>query len=241
MLKKLIILLVAFSFITNAQNNFTYKTDFKTILAKTKDANDKLCYDKLLSRFNKNDSTLTNAEVLALLIGFTAKPEYKPYEDMLVENDIYNLNAEGKYYDARIKANEFMQTHPLSVKVIFERAFSYYKGRFEDSAKIFASQGNKIFNAMKYSGKGKTMQDPIFALSPQDGQEYIYKFLSGGIGLKGSLKDENGNTVDFLEVTSKVKEPYNLYFIIQHATEKMPLKLESAVEKEKREKRESEK
>ena len=47
--------------------------------------------------------------------------------------------------------------------------------------------------------------------------------------------------MDFLEVTSKVKEPYNLYFIIQHATEKMPLKLESAVEKEKREKRESEK
>lgn len=241
MLKKFIFLLVAFGFITQAQNNFTYKTDFKTILAKTKDVNDNLNYDKLLSRFKKNDSTLTNNEVLALLIGFTAKPEYKPYEDLQEEKSIYNLNAEGKYEEARIKADEFIKTHPLSIKVIFERSFAYYKARMEDSAKIFSSQGKKIFNAMNYSGSGKTIQSPIFALGLEDGQEYIYKFLGSGIGLKGSLKDENANTVDFLEVASKVKEPYNLYFIVQHATNKLPLKIKNALEKEKKEKKKSEK
>ena len=51
MLKKLIILLVAFSFITNAQNNFTYKTCFKTITPQTTDAENKQ-FQMLLSKHN---------------------------------------------------------------------------------------------------------------------------------------------------------------------------------------------
>jgi Domain of unknown function (DUF4919) len=241
MQKRFTILLIAFGFLMNSQNNFNYKTDFKTILAKTKDANDKLYYDKLLPRFKKNDSTLTNAEVLALLIGFTAKPEYKPYEDMKEENAIYNLNAEGKYYDALQKANEFLITHPLSIKAIYEKSFSQYKAQHIDSAKFYVKQGQRIFKAMAYSGNGKTKQTPMFALGPADGQDYIYKYIDGGIGSKSAGQDEDRNALEILELNLKVGEPYSLFFIIQHATEKMPLEIESAVEKEKREKRESEK
>ncbi|MDZ4665790.1 MAG: DUF4919 domain-containing protein [Bacteroidota bacterium] len=221
MQKQLAILLTAFGFIASAQNNFNYKNDFKTILTKTKDANDKLCYDKLLSRFESNDSTLSNPEVLALLIGFTARTEYKPYEDLKEENAIYNLNAEGKYDEALQKANEFLKTHPLSVKVIYEKSFSYYKAHYIDSAKFYVKQGQKIFKAMAYSGTGKSKETPMFSLGPTDGQDYIYKYIDGGIGNKGSGQDEDGNFMEILEISLKVGEPYSLFFIIQHAKEKV--------------------
>lgn len=53
-----------------AQDTFNYQTDFKNILAKAKDKNHKLAYNKLLTRFSALDTTLTDYEV-ALLIGFT--------------------------------------------------------------------------------------------------------------------------------------------------------------------------
>jgi hypothetical protein len=220
MFKHLTTLFIALAFITTAQNSFNYKKDFNTILAKTKDPKDKLNYDKLLTRFKTNDTTLTNAEVLALLIGFTVKPEYKPYTHLKEEKAVYDLNAEGKYDEGLVKANEFLATHPFSVKVIFERSFSYYKARMTDSAKIFASQGYKIFNAMKYSGDGKTKQTAMFALGPEDGEDYIYKFLGSGTGQKGNIPDDDGHKLNFYEVVSKVEEPYTLYFNVQHAEKK---------------------
>jgi hypothetical protein len=219
MFKHLTTLLIALAFITTAQSNFNYKKDFNVILTKTKDPKDKLNYDKLVKRFKKCDTTLSNAEVLALLIGFTAKPEYKPYTHLKEEKAVYDLNAEGKYDEGLIKANEFLAAHPFSVKVIFERSFSYYKARMQDSARSFASQGYKIFNAMKYSGDGRTKQTPMFALGPEDGEDYIYKFLGSGIGEKDSMLDSDGNKLNSYEVVSKVAEPYTLYFIIQHATQ----------------------
>jgi hypothetical protein len=243
MQKQLTILFIALGFFINAQSTFNYKTDFKTVLNKTKDPKDKWHYDKLLKRFKKNDSTLTNADVLALLIGFTIKPDYRPYEDLIEEKKIYDLNAEGKYEDALIKADEFIKTHPLSIKVLFERSFAYYKARMEDSARIFSSQGNKIFKAMKYSGNGQSLQSPIFALGPEDGQEYIIKYLGSGFGLNASLKDENANSVEAIEVVSKVREPYNVYFVIQHATGKMVETVQpvNVIEAEKKEKARSNK
>ena len=76
------------------QTTFNYKEDFKKVLLKTQNPSDNLYYEKLLKRFNVNDSTMTDFEVLALLIGFTDKPEYKPYQDITTEREIYNLNGE---------------------------------------------------------------------------------------------------------------------------------------------------
>ena len=243
MLKNLTILFIAFGFLVHAQSNFNYKKDFKTILAKTKDVNDILHYDKLVSRFKKNDTTFSNAEVLALMIGFTGRPEYKPYDDLKEEDNIYNLNAEGKYEEALIKADEFLGTHPLSLKVIYEKSFSYFKAQNNDSAKFYAKQGQRIFNAMAYSGDGRTKQTPIFALGPTDGQDYIYKFMQGGIGEKDSGYDEDGNFLDILELNFRTGQSYQLFFITQHAVEKKVSGkvIESAGEKEKKEKKKSEK
>lgn len=227
MKKILPFLLLSLSSTLFGQTSFNYQSDFKTILSKTKDSNDNLYYDKLLKRFAMNDTSLTDYEVLALLIGFTDKKEFKPYQDITIEKEIFSLNGNGKFKEALDSANVFLKTHPLSVKVLFEKGYSFYKLGQNDSADYYAYKGKRIFRAMYFSGKGKSPETPTFALGPADGQDYIYKFVGsaiGGakIGTMGSGRDNDGNFLDILQVVPESGSPsFTLYFIIQHATDKM--------------------
>lgn len=203
------------------QTTFNYKDDFPKILVKTKDSNDNLSYPKLLNRFIANDTTLTDYEVLALLIAFTDNPEYKPYKDVDIEREIYKLNGENKFRESLDNGMKFVKTHPLSVKALFEIAYSYHKLEKEDSAQIFLYRGSRIFKAMYFSGDGKSPETPAFALGPSDGQDFIYKFVRADIGTMGSGRDKNGNFLDILEAKFESGKTMNLYFIIEHATNKM--------------------
>jgi hypothetical protein len=133
-----LILIITTGQIMFGQTTFNYKDDFKKVLLKTNNPNDSLSYEKLLKRFYVNDTTMTDFEVLALLIGFTDKTEYKPYQDINTEREIYNFNGEKKYQEALDKGIKFIETHPLSVKVLFEIAYSYQKLGKEDSAKFYS-------------------------------------------------------------------------------------------------------
>lgn len=214
-------LLVLFTLTTYGQTIFNYKDDFNKILTKSKNANDSLSYDKLLKRFNNNDTTLSDFEVLALLIGFTDKPKYKPYQDLDAEREIYNLNSKNKYNEALKIGLKFIKTHPLSVKALFEIAYSFHMLNKEDNARYYIYRGRAILNAMYFSGDGKSKETPIFALGPADGQEYIYKFVGAKIGTMGSGSDNSGNFLDILEAKLENEQSIILYFIIQHATAKM--------------------
>jgi hypothetical protein len=217
----LLLLCIATGQTVYGQSTFNYKDDFKKVLSKTKDQKDNLCYDKLLKRFSANDTTLTDFEVLALLIGFTDKPEYKPYDDLMTEREIYKLNDEKKYQEGLDKANTFLKSHPLSVKTLFEKSYAFYKLGQQDSAQYYSYQGQRIFEAMYFSGNGLTKETPTFALGPADGQDYIYKFAGATIGTMGSGRDNNGNFLDILEAKLEDGQSVTLYFIIQHATDKM--------------------
>ncbi len=204
-----------------AQEKFNYNTDFKKVLARSKDQKDSLCFDKLMIRFLANDSTLSDFQVLALLIGFTDKPEYKPYDDLRMEREIYKLNGAEKFQQGLDSANIFLRTHPLNVKVLYEKWYSFFKLGQKDSAQYYLYQGREIFQAMYYSGDGKTKDAPTFALGPADGQEYIRKYMGEEIGVMGSGMDKHGNFIDILEVKYEDGHTMNMYFIIQHATDKM--------------------
>lgn len=214
-------LLVMTGQIALAQTAFNYQSDFKSTLAKTKDSNDNLSYDRLLKRFNINDTTLTDYEVLALLIGFTDKADYKPYDDLAVEREIYKLNGEKRFQEGLDKANAFLKTHPVSVKALFEKSYSFHKLGQKDSAQYYLYKGKRIFTAMYFSGNGKTKETSTFALGPADGQDYIHKFVGADIGTMGSGQDENGNFLDILEAKFDNGKTLTLYFVIQHATNKM--------------------
>ena len=214
------LILVTIAITTFGQTSFNYQKDFKTILAKTKDTKDKLSYDKLLIKFKSNDTTMTDYEVLSLMIGFTDKPDYKPYDDLAIEREIYDLNGENKFKEALAKANKFLKTHPLSLKALFEKSYAFHKLDQEDSASYYLVQGKRIIHAMSFSGDGKSVDTPMFALGPADGQDYIHK-SGADIGIMGDGRDKNGNFLDILEAKFSNGKSVKLYFIIQHASEKM--------------------
>lgn len=217
----LIVFLVSTGFSLYGQLSFNYHNDFKKILSETKDSTSNYFYNRLLERFKVNDSTMSDSEILALLIGFTEKPEYKPYKDIFTESEIYKLNGEKKYREAISQGGTFLISHPLNVKTIFEMYYGYRKSGLTDSADFYLYQGLRILNIMNKTGDGRTPETAIFALGPADGQEFIYKFLDADIGTMGSGSDKHGNFVDMLEAKFDDGTRKMYYFVIEHATAKM--------------------
>ena len=205
-----------------AQNAFNYQTDFKSILERTKHKTDSLAYKKLLSRFTASDTTLTDYEVLALLIGYTENPDYNPY-DLTTEGDIWALYEKTKYQQAINLGKKFLKTHPLSIKALFGVAYSFQQLNQPASARSYAYQVLRIFQAMRFSGNGTTPETPIFALGPIDGQDYINKFLNGNIGTMGSGSDSTGNFLDILTAKFEDGQTTTYYFVINHAFKKMSI------------------
>jgi Domain of unknown function (DUF4919) len=74
--------ILAIGHLAFGQESFDYDKDFKVLLELSKDSVDRLFYPRLLERFNKNDSTLTDREVVALMIGFADNVNYKPYQTL---------------------------------------------------------------------------------------------------------------------------------------------------------------
>ncbi len=176
-------------------------------------------FPTLLDRFNKNDITLTDMEVLALQIGFTANPNYKPYQTILTEQEIKNLIEQKKYQEALVICDELLKTNPVNFTALKEKSFVYTK-LDKDSLQFHKEKFMKILFSVLASGEG-TSDNPYFVLSPIDGQTLITYILGGSIGSMGSVVDSNGFFIDKFEITGKGKEPVTLYFNINHATDKI--------------------
>lgn len=199
---------------------FDYARDFKVILEKTKDRTNDLYYHKLLPKFLNEDSTITKAETLALMIGFTEDPHYKPWEDMQTEKDIFDLNDSADYQGSLDASKIYLQTHPLSLRVLKERSYSYHQLKMTDSADYFMDLVGKVMDAMIYSGKGRKPENPIFSLGLSDGEYFI-----PNVGMTVAGKTTEWNKYNhFLEIIDAMDDMgvhKNFYFVIQHAKDKI--------------------
>jgi hypothetical protein len=213
----LLLLAVATAF---TQPAFDYKRDFKPFLEQSQDKESPLFYQKLIIRFLDRDTSLSNMETLALMIGYTEDTHYKPFEDMEPEKEVFDLNEEGNYEDAIKKARIYLQTHPLSLRVLKEASYAYHQTQKQDSADYYMDLVDKIMNAMIYSGNGKKPATPIFSLGLADGEYFI-----PNIGMKVLNKDTdwNGDNL-FMEIIDASKsgdDHINYFFVIQHAKNKI--------------------
>ena len=213
---------------------FNYHRDFKSILDSTQDRNSSLYYQKLIIRFLDNDSTLTKAETLALMIGYTENPHYKPLEDMEKESEIFEHNNNTEFQDAVDKSRPYLQTHPLSLLALREISYAYSRlskdvqkdllfekaVMYQDSSAYFMALNDKIMEAMIYSGKGRSAETPIFSLGLSDGEYFI-----PNVGFVMDKKDTEWNkNGDFVETITAIVDKVNVrkyYFVIQHAKKKI--------------------
>lgn len=221
MITKLITLLSFIPLFIFGQENFNYKRDFENILKETKNKNSDFYYENLLKKYNKADTTLTDKQMLSLLISFTDNKNYKPYKDLDFGRNLYKFNDEKKFDEVIKSGNEFLTTHPFDLKTLYEVSYAYHKKGNETLAKDFLIKAMLIFKAMLYSGDGRSIDTPTFALNPTDGQELIKKGLGAKIGKMGSGKDKNGYFIDILDLISEDNSTETMYFIIPHATKKM--------------------
>lgn len=204
---------------TPAPVAFNYQRDFRMILDKTKDKGSDLYYQKLLIRFLNNDSSLTRAETLALMIGFTEERNYKPLKNIAAEQEIFDLNEEGDYEEALALSKTYLQKNPLSLRILKERSYSYHQLRKRDSAEFFMNQVEKIMNAMIYSGKGKTPETAIFSLGLIDGEHFI-----NNVGMtpanKTTTSPKSKVLMYIVDAMNDEGVHINYYFNIQHARDK---------------------
>lgn len=206
-----------------SQKNFDYKRDFENILKESKDINSEFNYDSLLTRYNETDTTLTDRQMLALLIGFTDNKLYKPYKDLDFGRDLYKLNDQQKFDQVLKEGCSYIQTHPFDLKTLFELSYAYHKKGNQTIADDYLTKTGMIFKAMLFTGDALSIENPIFALNPSDGQDFIRKGLGRKIGTMGSGRDKNGYFIYMLEMKDDDDEEsgISLYFIIPHATKKM--------------------
>ncbi len=205
---------------------FDYHSDFDSILQLTNDSSSHLYYETLLNRFNRNDTTLSDFEVLALLIGFTDNECFKPYDYIDTERRIYQLNDDGKYNEAKAVCDSFLVKVPVSQSALIEKSYAFHKLNLSDSADYYFWRNMKIMYAMFHSGDGLTPETAFFSLGPSDGQNFIKKFLRCKIGTMGSIRDKYGNFIDVLELVYHDENTDEetrklLYFQIEHAAKRM--------------------
>lgn len=218
----LVITLTAFA----QEFEFDYNKDYEKILAKTNDPTGDLYYNNLLTRFRARDTTMTDFEVLALLVGFTDNEHFKPYSYLTTEREIYTLNGNGKYKKALALCDSLLSFVPVSQQALIEKSYSFYKLGQADSSQYYMWHFRRIMEAMAQSGDGLTPETAFFSLGPADGQNFIRKFLASSIGTMGSGRDKHGNFVDILEAVSEDEETgekrsRDIYFQIEHASKTM--------------------
>jgi tetratricopeptide (TPR) repeat protein len=210
--------IVCFSNLTHSQSTFRYKRDYNKILNKSKNSNDEISCKNLRTRFLNNDKSLTDFEVLALLIGFTAHDEYLPYDNLAIQREIYNLNIAGNFEEAVKMGKSFLDKHPYNLRGHIELAYAFQNLNLMDSSERYAYRAQRIQNAMLYSGDGKTKNTAMFALGTADSKDFVLTYLQAGIGTIGSSTDDDGNFLDVIEVKYKNGKSEYFYFNIQHAS-----------------------
>jgi uncharacterized protein DUF4919 len=195
---------------------FNYHTDFPKILAQTTDSTGPLYYDKLFVRFRVNDTTLTDFEVLALLIGFTARPAYTPYNPE--EFRIHQLDVYQHAEAVRALADSLLLRQPFNTTALWYRALALNRMKQHHAADRARWKFDRIMRAMAGTGDGLTPETAIFTLDM--GFDYLTYYLGGSSPSIGTVTNQFGDYVDIEGYVPKGAPygtaPVPMYFQAQH-------------------------
>lgn len=199
--------------------DFVYQRDYERLLSLSKDSRSPLYYPVLLSRFAKNDSSLQNKEVLALLVGYTKRKEYLPYQTLKQERELLQLLSAQKTNEALQACNRLLAKHPLNLVALMQKA-ALCRQLKSDSLFYYEQQYQKVLAAVSASGNG-SFERPFFVLSPLDGQVLIEQHWEGVVDQRTAGRDKEGHVLEVV-AWKKAGQPGNkFYFHISHATARM--------------------
>lgn len=199
---------------------FHYEKDFPIFLKRTQDKSDTLYYNTLLPKFINNDPSLSVYETLCLMIGYTAQQEYKPFQDIKTERLLVRLNDSAQYESVLKTCDTFLKNHPLNQAAIIEKAYAFYKLNKNDSSAFYKEQFARIMATMDWSNDGRTVDNAMLALGPDDGKNFADKYYHAEVGQTSTVTDSHGNYCSKVEMIYKKEgkeQSIYFYFVLQHA------------------------
>lgn len=206
---------ISFDSILIAQETFDYERDYPKILAASKTNESPLNYSSLIERYQSLDTSLSRNELLALMIGFTAREEYAPYALIQDEVDLIALINKGKYKQAYSRATDLLKTQPFNFVALMERFISSTEIDHPKS-QHYKAQFFSILETILATGDGSNLY-PFFVIGPADGQIIIRYIWGLEIEVMGSGSDMKGNFCDMLEMVDEDQNKTWMYFVLEHA------------------------
>lgn len=209
----------AFTFISfslHAQSGKTDPPNYKKIEKRIKKKKSPFHYDKLMSRYQSGDTTLTNEEFRHLYYGFQFQDAYAPYggaidfksnlnailrKDTLSDLDLTDIV---RYSDSLLAANPFDISTMQYQMYALEELEQYV--RFEKVRNQFIG----VVRAIMSSGNGSSKEEAMYVIFIN--HEYaMLNILGFTFGGKQSLVDAR---YDYLEVEENDANLEGLYFDI---------------------------
>ncbi|CAG0950478.1 MAG: DUF4919 domain-containing protein [Bacteroidetes bacterium] len=222
-MKNICIALLLLSRVSFSQEliDFNYKRDFDKILKESKNKKSPDSYQKLLPRFLKGDSTLTEKQLLTLQIGFTDNKKYWPYTHLKKEREIWLLNDEEKFEEAIVLCDSILNENPFNLLANREKSYALQKLK-RDSFEIFFKRFEMLVNTNLSTGTGFSIDSSWFVLGPADGQLMIVAVFAAKVCYMNSQTDTNGYIHDVLGMKlNDLDYCAKLYFNVHHAANRM--------------------
>lgn len=163
----------------------------------TGDPKGKLFYDTLRNRFQRDDKTLTNDELVALQIGFSQKDGYNPYGDIDLDRAFIGSANREDTDTTVLYGTKYLQRNPVSLSAHFALWKAYEKRKENVLAEKYKIRFQRLVDSILSTGDG--VNKPYFVLSPIDGQILIRKYWNSDIGVMGPARDKKKNFLDMLE------------------------------------------
>ncbi|MDJ1504481.1 DUF4919 domain-containing protein [Xanthocytophaga agilis] len=167
-------------------------------------------YPVLLSRYEKNDTTLTHEQYKHLYYGFTQQPTYDPYEKDLRQKEFNALIAAKDYQKAIAVGKEGIKKSPFNMNYIFGLHYAYDNLGQQAESQKWLNKFEKLLEVLEKSGDGKTSKTAIVVISIGDEQIYMET-----LGLTVKNRDLSSGTDKIILEEPNELHQKELYFNVE--------------------------
>jgi hypothetical protein len=179
--------------------------DFDRMLKECDRPGSDVYYPKLVSRFQKDDTTLTPFEISALYVGQSQTHEQEAYEGDAIEDTLFHLNELEEYGKCIQIAKRLLQRNPVSISGNLEIAYAFQQLGAKASHDKYLARYYRILDGINSTGTGKTKAEAFVVTSIRD--EYMMlRYMRVKSRGQARADDKNGNYYDVLSVSPVAEE-----------------------------------
>jgi hypothetical protein len=187
--------------------------DFAQWTKYARDSSSHYYYPRLLERFLRDDSTLTDEEVVLLSHGYTLQKGYSPYGQTLIEDSVSKFDHSGEYSKAFECGKRYLRTNPVSIGGNLVMAITSKNLDSIEDFQRYQSRLHMLLRAVMSTGTGESPDSAFAVISTRD--EYIIlSYLGYSSSSQALLAGKEGRSYDKLIGVSKdsAKPKRDFYF-----------------------------